>query len=400
MELKKLEDLNLTEKSKVFVRLDLDVPLIDCQINDDSKIKAAIPTINYILGKTKKVVIGSHIGASSKEGNKDSLEMVGYRLSELLDMDVVFVEEYDKEPIEQILNQLDKNQIILLENLLNHREEVNNDFEFARCISRGIDFYVSDSFNVLNNTWASVVGIPASLSVENVGAGFLLQKELFHLERFRRGPKAPYTVVIGGHSFKEKAGLILNLINHCNEILIGGGVAYSFLAYLGHGVGEFEIERVEHDLMDAIYRNAQQRNVEIILPMDHMCIKLYNGNNYELEIFNRDIPGSHVGVDIGPKTREVFLAKLRRSNSIFFNGLLGFDENENYLKGTFDLMEAISKSKADVLLVGENKASNFQKVNRFIEPCSGRCFLSSGGSSSLEYLEGKSLPGLKQLVKG
>lgn len=394
MKTRSLEQLDLLDK-RVLVRLDLNVPLdSDGNITDDTRIRACLPTLTYILKKTRKVVVMSHLGRpKGKPDPKFSLEPVGSRLAELLGREVLFVSDYLTEPVGQILGQLSENQIVLLENLRFHPGETSNDRQFARAIVDGFDCYVNDAFGTLHRAHASVVGVPELLPVAARASGLLVEKEVQALQKVISSPGAPFTVVIGGAKVSDKIGVTLSLLNKCNNLLVGGAMAYTFLKYHGRKTGISLVEADKMDLVESIYRNAERRRVNILLPEDHVCAEKFDQNVPAVPIGGEDIPDNLMGMDIGPKTVEKYSAVISQSKTVLWNGPMGVFEWSAFADGTMGVAKAMAETVAYTVVGGGdsvsaiNKAKVVDKINH----------ISTGGGASLELLEGKMLPGIRVL---
>lgn len=394
MKLRTLNDIDLKGKS-VLLRLDLNVPLQGGKITDDTRIKASLPTIRAIAEQTNKLVIMSHLGRPKGKVNRDfSLEPVGARLAELLDKEVVFVEDYISEPLSQVVGQLDKNQFVLLENLRFHAGETNNDAAFARTLADGFDVYVNDAFGTLHRAHASVVGVPELMKEGARAAGLLVEKEINELSYLQKNPKAPFSVILGGSKVSDKIGVILNLLNHCNTIMIGGAMAYTFLKFKGHEVGLSRVEEDKMDLVETIYRNAASRKVEIILPEDHIAAGSFSEDADPVELTDANIPPTLMGLDIGPRTVSRFRSIIDQSETVLWNGPMGVFEWDAFAKGSLDIANCLAENRGYTLVGGGdsvaaiNKAGVADKISH----------VSTGGGASLEFLEGKTLPGVRMLT--
>jgi phosphoglycerate kinase len=395
MDFRKLSELDLVNK-KVLVRLDLNVPIKKGKITDDTRIQAALPTLRYILEKTHKIALMSHLGRPDGEVMPEySLEPVGARLAELLGVEVAFVKDYTEEPAEQVLNQLDKNQIILFENLRFHPGETKNDIEFSRKLARGFDCYVNDAFGTLHRAHASVVGAAEIFAPEKRAAGLLVDKEISVLAGLQKNPGAPFTVIMGGSKVSDKIGVVLNLLNHANYLLVGGAMAYTFLKYQGIDVGDSRIESDKLDLVATIYRNAEARKVEIILPEDHICAEKFDAAAIAVDVPSKSIPRGLMGLDIGPKTQKRFSDIIALSKTVLWNGPMGVFEFDQFAKGSLRIAEAMAKAPGYTVIGGgdsvaaANKAGISEKIDH----------ISTGGGASLEFLEGQILPGVRVLLK-
>ncbi len=395
MQLLKLEDLDLTNKS-VLIRLDLNVPLKDGVIGDETRIRAALPTLRYVLERTSKIAIMSHLGRPKGAPDPQySLQPVGERLAELLNVDVAFVSDYEQEPLSQVMKQLDKNQIVLMENLRFHPGETKNEAEFSRKLVQGFDCYINDAFGTLHRAHASVVGCAELLKPSQRAAGLLVQREIEILSRLQKNPAAPFTVILGGAKVSDKIAVILNLLNHCNRLLIGGAMAYTFLKYKGQAVGSSRVEKDKMELVEAIYRNAEARKVEIVLPQDHVVAQTFDSAAPVQTTAGADIESGWMGLDIGPKTAERYANLVRDSKTILWNGPMGVFEWDACAKGTLTVAEAVASCPGFTVVGGGDSVAAVNKagVADRIE------HVSTGGGASLEFLEGKMLPGVRVLLK-
>lgn len=386
-----LENLDLTDKT-VFLRLDLNVPLKGTKITDETRILRALPTIQHILKYTNKLVIGSHLGRPKGKVNpKFSLEPIGLRLSDLLKVEVAFVKEYKEAPIDQLLHQLGKNRIILLENLRFYPDETENQSDFAKLLSKGVDCYVDDAFGCMHRAHTSVSALADVFPKDRKAIGKLVQEEVEALDKIRLQSKAPFTLVLGGAKIADKIGVLLNLIDSCNNILIGGAMAYTFMKELGYGIGQSKYESDASRIVNSILDNAKARKVQIMLPEDHVCAKSLEAT--ETFVSEKTVPEGAFGLDIGPKTVEAYKNVISKSKTIFWNGPLGFFEREEFRNGTFEIAKAIASSGAFSVVGGGDSVAAINMTGlseKFAH-------ISTGGGASLEYLEGKSLPGLKAL---
>lgn len=395
MNLRTVRDLDFTGK-KVFLRLDLNVPIKDGHIKDDQRIIEALPTIKYILERTNKVAIASHLGRPDGEVDlKYSLEPVGARLAELLGMECVFVSDYTQEPFDQVLPQIKGNQFVLLENLRFNRGETKNDPAFCRQLAQGVDLYVDDAFGTAHRAHASTTGVAELIDAPRRAAGFLIEKEIKALSALMTSPEAPYTVVIGGAKVSDKIAIILSLLNRCNHLLVGGAMAYTFLKFKGVKVGNSLVEADRMDLVDAIFRNAEARRVQIHLPVDHGCAKEFKEGTPRIDVGAAEIPPDHLGLDIGPKTIKEYGDVISRSRTVFWNGPMGVFEWPEFAKGTMEIARAVAASSARTVVGGGDSVAAVKEAG--VEKMIGH--VSTGGGASLEFLEGRVLPGIKVLLK-
>lgn len=394
MSLRMLQDLDLKGK-KVFLRLDLNVPIKGGVITDDTRIREALPTIRYVLEQTHKVALASHLGRPDGEVDlKYSLEPVGVRLAELLQREVVFVSDYVQEPYDHLLGQLKPNQFMLLENLRFHPGETKNDAEYSRALAHGINIYINDAFGTAHRAHASTAGMAELFDPPRRAAGFLMAKEVDALAGLLGHPKAPFTVIMGGAKVSDKIGVILNLMTKCHNMLIGGAMAYTFLKFKGYDVGKSKVESDKLDLVESIFATAEARRVKLYLPEDHLGATEFSETAACEEIGSVDIPKGLMGLDIGPKTMATFKRVIQESSTILWNGPMGVFEWPRYAQGTFELAKAIAANSGCKSIVGGgdsvaavNKAGVAAKITH----------VSTGGGASLEFLEGKQLPGIKVL---
>ena len=394
MQLRKIEDLELTGK-KVFLRLDLNVPIKNGKIQDETRISEALPTIKYILERTSRLTMASHMGRPQNVGSPaDSLEPVGAKLSELLEREVVLFPDYATESTIQLLNTLSKNQVMLLENLrFNPGEEANN-VEFAHALVDGYDFYINDAFGTSHRAHASVSAAAELLSADRRAAGYLMQKEITALSEIVSRPAAPFTVIMGGSKVSDKISVILNLLNTCNHMLIGGAMAYTFLKFKGIDVGSSRVEADKMDLVETIFRNAESRKVQIHLPVDHLCANEFAETAAAIPVSGA-IPAGLMGLDIGPETQKAFARVIRESKTVFWNGPMGVFEWPKFSKGTMSIAEAMADVRGKTVVGGGDSVSAVHQSGF----ASKMTHISTGGGASLEFLEGKALPGIKLLMK-
>ncbi|NDE14755.1 phosphoglycerate kinase [bacterium] len=396
MQLRKLEDLDLRGK-KVFLRLDLNVPMKNGVIKDDTRIREALPTIKYILESTSKLVMCSHLGRPKKGAHSpdDSLEAVGAHMAELLGREIVFCADYATEPAIQVLNRLDPGQIMLLENLRYNDGEEKNDKDFARVLTEGFDCYVNDAFGTVHRAHASVAAAAEIFPPEHRGAGLLIQREIAALQSLLGSTEAPFTAIMGGSKVSDKIAIIMNLLNHCHNLIIGGAMAYTFLKFKGVDVGKSRVEDDKMKLVESIVRTAEQRRVMIHLPVDHMCATEFAENAKPEQVDGVDIPAGLMGLDIGPKTIAAYEGVIRRSRTILWNGPMGVFEWPAFAKGSMAVANAMAASNGKTVIGGGDSvaAVNMAGVADKIT------HISTGGGASLEFLEGRVLPGIKVLMK-
>jgi phosphoglycerate kinase len=396
MQLRRLEDLELRNK-KVFLRLDLNVPMKNGVIKDDTRIREALPTIKYILEHTSKLLMCSHLGRPKKgaHGPDDSLEAVGARMAELLGREVVFCADYASEPAIQVLNRLDPGQIMLLENLRYNDGEEKNDKDFAGILTEGFDVFVNDAFGTVHRAHASVAAAAEIFPPERRAAGLLIEREISALQSLLTSTEAPFTVIMGGSKVSDKIGIIMNLLNHCHNLIIGGAMAYTFLKYKGVDVGKSRVEEDKMNLVETIMRTAEKRRVMIHLPVDHMCAASFAEDAAPVQVDAADIPAGLMGLDIGPKTIAGFEGVIKRSKTVLWNGPMGVFEWPAFSKGSMAVAHAMASIHGKTVIGGGDSVSAVNMAG----VASKMSHISTGGGASLEFLEGRTLPGIKVLLK-
>lgn len=385
-----LKDFKLKDKS-ILMRADFNVPQDEkLNITDDTRIRATLPTIEYILkSQPKKLILISHLGRpDGKVVEKYSLKPVAVKLEELLKQKVLFLNDCVGDNIAaQIKNAEEK--VILLENLRFHAEEEANEQGFAKQLSSLADIFVNDAFGTAHRAHASTEGVTHYLKSM---AGFLLGKEIEYLGNTITNPKKPFMVILGGAKVSDKIGVIENLLPICDAILIGGGMSYTFLKAQGKSIGNSKLEKDKIDLAKSILDRAKELNKDILLPIDNIVVETI-APKAKVEITDENIPDGKIGVDIGPKTIELFKNKLSEAKTIVWNGPLGIFEMDNFSKGTCEIVDYIATLKATTIIGGGDTAAAVAKF----KAADKMTHISTGGGASLEFLEGKSLPGIAAL---
>ena len=386
--MKRIENVDLKNK-KVIIRVDYNVPLDDnFKIVDDNRIKESLKTIKYCLDNNCKIILLSHLGKVKEESDKKnkSLKVVGERLSELLDKTVTFIPEARGKLVDDAVNNMKEKDIILLENTrfldLEGKLESGCNSELSKYWASLADVFINDAFGTIHRSHASNVGIAKYAKISCLG--FLVLKEIDNLMPIINNPEKPFTVIMGGAKVSDKIGVIEKLVKNADYILIGGAMAYTFLKASDIEIGKSLVD--EESLEFA--RKMLNCSNKIILPIDHVVTSNTESNNYTIkDMLDKD----DIGLDIGPKTIELFKKYLERSKTIFWNGPMGYYENETYEKGTKAICEIISKIDAISVVGGGDSAScviNMGYKDKFTH-------VSTGGGASLEMLEGKSLPGIE-----
>ncbi|HHY43092.1 MAG TPA: phosphoglycerate kinase [Thermoanaerobacterales bacterium] len=391
MNKKTLEDFNF-ENKRVLVREDLNVPLDENQnITDDTRIRAALPTLNYLIEKGAKVIIVSHLGRPKGKVNpKYSLAPVVKRLSELLGREVAFAENCIGEAAEKAVAKMQPKDVLLLENVRFHEGEEKNDPEFAKQLASLADIYINDAFGTSHRAHASTVGVAEFLPA---GAGFLMQKEIEIMGKALENPERPFVAILGGAKVGDKIGVIKNLLNKVDTLLIGGGMAYTFLKSQGHEIGQSLLEPDKIELAASLLKEAEEKNVKLLLPDDVVVTsKLEEGLPYETVPVTQ-IPADKMGVDIGEATRKKFAEAIKGAKTVVWNGPMGVFEMKSYAQGTLAVADAMAKSDAVTIIGGGDSAAAVEQLGY----AKAMTHISTGGGASLEFLEGKVLPGVAAL---
>jgi 3-phosphoglycerate kinase len=386
-----VKDLDLKNKT-VLMRADFNVPLDgDLNITDDTRIRETLPTIRYVLSSgAKKLVLMSHLGRpDGKRVDKYSLKPVAKKLADLLGEKINFLNDCVGPDVKTAVEG-SKERVILLENLRYHAEEEGNDENFAKQLASLADVFVNDAFGTAHRAHASTAGVDKFLKS---AAGFLLEKEIKYLGDAVGNPQKPFMVILGGAKVSDKIGVIENLLPKCDAIIIGGGMAYTFLKAQGKSIGNSKLEKDKLDLAKAILDKAAAMKKEIVLPIDHVVVEIVDPNA-KSEIVGEQIPDGKIAVDIGPKTIELFDSKLKSAKTIVWNGPLGIFEMDAFSKGTAEVGKFVAGLKAVTIIGGGDTAAAVAKFKLQDK----MTHISTGGGASLEFLEGKTLPGIAALT--
>jgi phosphoglycerate kinase len=386
-----IEQLDIGGK-RLFVRVDFNVPLEKKtrKVKDDARIRAALPTIRHAVKRGARVILASHLGRpEGKVVPEMSLEPAGARLSQLLGQDVIFADDCVGDGVRKLVGELKEGQVLLLENLRFHPEEEANDDAFSRQLASLADVYVDDAFGTMHRAHASTVGMVKYLPQR--GAGFLVASELKHLQPLLKGAAKPYLAILGGAKVSDKIKVIDQLLTRVDALLIGGAMAYTFLAARGVPVGA---SRVEKDKIEVAKRILQRSRVEVLLPIDHVVAREPKGG-IATEVVAQ-IPEGMLGLDIGPKTRELYRQRIATARTVFWNGPMGLFEVEEFAAGTRAVAEALAEATgrgAQTVVGGGDSAAAIAEMGLADKVT----HVSTGGGASLEFLEGRELPGLKAL---
>jgi phosphoglycerate kinase len=388
---KTVKDIDVNNK-RVLVRVDYNVPVDkDNNISDDSRIRASLPTVKYLLDHQAKIIICSHFGRpKGKVVESMRLAPVARRLAELLGKPVTALNDCVGPEVENAVSQMKDGDVMLLENLRFHPEEEANDPNFARALAKLAEVYVDDAFGASHRAHASVTGVAQYLPAV---AGFLMEKELNFMGRLLENPAQPFVAVMGGAKVSDKLGVIQNILDKVDALLIGGGMAANFLKAQGYGVGASAVEEDQLDYTKDMLKKAQSKGVRLLLPTDVMvCEKIQEGAPHKI-CSVKEIPPTWVIADIGPDTIKQFTQEIQRAKTVFWNGPMGVFEIEAFAQGTQAIAKALAESKATTVVGGGSTAEAVEKMGL----ANKMAHVSTGGGASLELLEGKELPGVAVL---
>jgi len=397
LKLAKVQDSDVKGKN-ILMRVDYNVPISGGVVSDDTRIRASLKTIEFLLESGCRIVLMSHLGRPKGTINpKYSLEPVAKYLANMVKAKVTFAKDCVGPETDQVVSAADKGEIVLLENLRFHPEEEKNDEDFAKKLSSYGEFFVQEAFGALHRAHASTAQIPRFLP----GAiGYLVQKELEFLDRTIIGPQRPFFAVIGGAKVSDKINVLNSLLEKVDGMLIGGAMAYTFLAAQHTNIGNSKIEEDKIEEARKIILKAFKNNVEFMLPADHLVVKDIELGTPKEFTQSMAIGDGWIGVDIGPRTEAIFLEKIKLAKTIFWNGPMGIFEREEYAHGTLLLANALKEAThlgAKTILGGGDTLSAIKKADI---PQEAFSHCSTGGGASLEFIEGKMLPGLVALSKG
>lgn len=389
---KSVEDLDVKGK-RVLVRCDFNVPLKDGEITNDKRIVAALPTIKYLMEQGAKVILCSHLGRPKGEYKPEfSLAPVAKRLSEYLGVDVPLAEDENVvgDNAKKMAADLQDGQVMLLENVRYRAEETKNEENFSKELASLADLFVNDAFGTAHRAHCSTTGVASYLPA---ACGYLIQKEIQFMGGALADPKRPLVAILGGAKGSDKIGVISNLIDKCDTIIIGGGMAYTFMKYLGHNIGTSLLEADWVDKAGEMMQTAKDKGVKFLIPIDNRCGKEYKEDTEVLVCKSDDIPDGWMGLDIGPKTEKLFADAIDGAGTVIWNGPMGVSEWDNFASGTIAVAKAIADSGAISIIGGGDSVAAVTKLG-FADQMS---HISTGGGASLEFLEGKELPGIAAL---
>lgn len=386
-----LNDISVRGR-RVLVRVDFNVPMQDGRITDNTRIRSALPTILQLIRDGAKIVLVTHLGRPKGFDTALSTEPLALELSKLMGQRVRHTGDCIGPEVENTINELQEGDILLLENIRFYKEETQNDAEFARTLAVLVDMYVNDAFGTAHRAHASTEGITRHF--DQCAAGLLMEREIEYLGKVVERPEPPFVAILGGAKISDKIGVIENLIESVDALLIGGGMAYTFLKTMGLPIGDSIVEPDKLELASELLKRAADRNLDIFLPEDHVIGRELDPCTESRIAERADIPDDWRGLDIGPKSVEAFGAIVDGANTIFWNGPLGMYEFEKFANGTIEIAKRVAESDAISIIGGGDCVAAVYKAG----VADRITHISTGGGASLEFLEGKSLPGIAALT--
>ena len=390
---KTIEDIEVKNK-RVIVRCDFNVPMQDGAITDDSRIRAALPTIQYLKEHDARVILMSHMGRPKGEPKMEfTMKPVADRLSELLGAEVVFVSSpaVVDDAVRSAAEALQPGQVMLLENVRFRKEETENDPEFAKELASLAEIFVQEAFGTAHRAHASTAGIAEYLPAVS---GYLIEKEVKFLGDAVESPKRPFVAILGGAKVKDKIPVIKNLIGKVDTLLIGGGMAYTFFKSEGYEIGKSILDEESIELAASLLKEAKEAGVEMLLPVDIVCADKFDNDANTKTVPCNEIPADMEGLDVGPETVKLYGDKIRSAATVVWNGPMGVFEMDTFAKGTNGIAEAMAECPGTTIIGGGDSAAAIRKAGL----ADKMTHISTGGGASLEFLEGKELPGVACLL--
>lgn len=382
-----IEDLDVRGK-RVLARMDFNVKMEDGKITNDKRIRASLPTIKYLMENGARLILCSHLGRPKGQIVPEfSLKPVAERLSELLGVPVKMADDVVGESAQKLSSELSDGEVMLIENVRYEAGETKNDEELSKKFASLADIYVNDAFGSCHRAHSSTAGVAEYLPS---AVGYLIQKEIEYIGGTLENPKRPLIVILGGAKVSDKIGVITNLLDKADTLIVGGGMAYTFMKYLGHKIGTSLLEEDKVELAGQMMEEAKKKGVNFLIPVDNIAGTEYDKNTEFKTVNSDEIPDGWMGLDIGPKTREIFTNAIKGAGTVIWNGPMGVSEWENFAAGTIAVAKAIAESGAVSIIGGGDSAAAIEKLG-FADKMS---HISTGGGASLEFLEGKELPGI------
>lgn len=393
MNKKTIRDIDLKNK-KVLVRCDFNVPFDEeGKISDNRRIVAALPTIKYLLENNCKIILCSHLGRPKGEFKKEfSLKPVAEELSRLLNVEVKLAEDVVGQSAKELTNNMKEGEIVLLENVRFEAGEEKNDEELSKKLASLAEIYVNDAFGTAHRAHSSTTGVASYLPAVS---GFLIEKELEFLGNALENPQRPFVAILGGKKVSDKIGVIDSLLEKVDTLIIGGGMAYTFFKSMGYNVGKSICEEDKLELAQSLIKKAEEKNVKLLLPIDNVVADEFSPNANTQTVSSNEIPEGWEGLDIGPKTVELFEQELKKAKTIIWNGPLGLFEYEKFANGTNKIANSLANLNETITIIGGgDSAAAVEKIGL----ADKMTHISTGGGASLEFLEGKKLPGIEALL--
>ncbi|MBA2175638.1 phosphoglycerate kinase [Halobacillus locisalis] len=375
----------------VFCRVDFNVPMSGEEVTDDTRIRAALPTIQHLTGNGAKVILASHLGRPKGEVVEElRLDPVANRLSDLLGQTVTKTDDVHGAEVDQAISEMENGDVLLIENVRFHPGEEKNDADLAKAFANMADLYVNDAFGAAHRAHASTAGVAEHIPAV---AGFLMEKEINVLSQALSDPERPFTAIIGGAKVKDKIGVIDNLIDKVDHLIIGGGLAYTFVKAQGHEIGKSLLEEDKIDLAKEYMKKAEEKGVNFHMPEDVIVADDFSDSANTKEVAIDSIPSDWEALDIGPKTREKYAEIIKDSKLIIWNGPMGVFELETFANGTKAVANALAGTEGYSVIGGGDSAAAVEKFGY----AGDMDHVSTGGGASLEFMEGKELPGVALL---
>lgn len=390
---KTIEDIDVNGK-RVLVRCDFNVPIKDGRITDENRLTGALPTIKYLAQNNAKTILCSHLGKPKGEPKPElSLEPVAKRLSQMLDRQVIFAADDNVvgENAKNAVQNMKNGDVILLQNTRYRVEETKNGDNFSKELASLAEIFVNDAFGTAHRAHCSTVGVTKFLST--AVCGYLIQKELKFLGDAVENPTRPFVAILGGAKISDKINVINNLLEKVDTLIIGGGMSYTFLKAQGHTIGNSMVEEDKITYTGEMIDKAKSKNVKLLLPVDNIVADKFDADAKPVVTEDENIGEGYMGLDIGPKTCRLYADAIAEAKTVVWNGPMGVFEFKNFAKGTFDVAKAMAESDATTIIGGGDSAAAVNQLgfgNRMTH-------ISTGGGASLEFLEGKELPGIAAL---